>query len=317
MRVLRHLAPGLLALLPLLAQAAPEPTPAAEILPLAHRSLLTSLDSAGDRLVAVGERGHVLLSDDSGQSWRQVPVPTRATLTGVHFPTPLLGWVVGHDNTILHSSDGGLSWQAQHPPGEVDQSFLDVHFLDASRGIAVGAYGLCLVTRNGGISWRRRSIHPDELHLNRISRSPGGRLYVAAEGGILLTSGDDGSSWEEMDSPYEGSWFGVVPLGAQTLLAHGLRGNLYRSLDQGRTWSRLPLSEPTLLASAIRLSAGPIVVGGQNGHFFISQDGGRRFRHWPQPAIKSVTDLHEAPDGSLIAVGLQGVYTLRLPAPTP
>src|SRR5262245_5090243 len=58
----------------------------AEQAPLAATSLLLDLAVAGDRYVAVGERGHVLLSDDHGATWRQAKsVPTRVMLTAVFF----------------------------------------------------------------------------------------------------------------------------------------------------------------------------------------------------------------------------------------
>ena len=82
--------------------------------PLAAHSLLLDIARAGDRLVAVGERGHVLLSDDDGETWKQVQVPTRTMLTAVHFLDDKLGFAVGHDAVILRTEDGGSIWQRVH-----------------------------------------------------------------------------------------------------------------------------------------------------------------------------------------------------------
>ena len=68
---------------------------------------------AGERLVAVGERGRIILSDDNGVTWRQVHSPTSVTLTHVTFATPVDGWAVGGMGIVLHSADGGLSWTKQ------------------------------------------------------------------------------------------------------------------------------------------------------------------------------------------------------------
>jgi len=43
--------------------------------PLAAHSLLQGVTKAGSRLVAVGQRGHVVYSTDSGTSWKQASVP--------------------------------------------------------------------------------------------------------------------------------------------------------------------------------------------------------------------------------------------------
>ena len=76
-------------------------------------AMMLSIAVAGDRIVVVGERGYVLLSDDNGKSWRQTPTPTSVTLTSVGFATPTEGWAVGHMGVILHTTDGGSSWSKQ------------------------------------------------------------------------------------------------------------------------------------------------------------------------------------------------------------
>lgn len=74
---------------------------------------LLDLERAGERLVAVGASGLVVLSDDGGDSWRQVEVPVSATLTAVHFPSAQRGWAVGHAGVIIASEDGGETWALQ------------------------------------------------------------------------------------------------------------------------------------------------------------------------------------------------------------
>ena len=51
-----------------------------------------------------------------------------------------------------------------------------------------------------------------DFHLNRIVGASGSRLYIAAEAGHLYRSDDAGRTWNELPSPYEGSFFGVLPL---------------------------------------------------------------------------------------------------------
>lgn len=62
---------------------------------LAQRSPLLDLARAGSRLVAVGQRGHILYSDDEGGRWQQARVPVSSDLNAVTFPTPEQGWAVG------------------------------------------------------------------------------------------------------------------------------------------------------------------------------------------------------------------------------
>jgi photosystem II stability/assembly factor-like uncharacterized protein len=92
--------------LPTVVQAASDTSFAIES-PKAAKGLMIDVVHAGKRLVAVGDRGHILYSDDQGSTWTQAKVPTRQLLTAVFFIDDKQGWAVGHDAQILSSSDGG------------------------------------------------------------------------------------------------------------------------------------------------------------------------------------------------------------------
>ncbi len=70
---------------------------------LASKSLIYSIRKFGDRFFATGHHGHILYSDDGGESWQQAQVPVRSSILDIDFPTPELGWAVGHEGVILHS----------------------------------------------------------------------------------------------------------------------------------------------------------------------------------------------------------------------
>jgi photosystem II stability/assembly factor-like uncharacterized protein len=303
-------------------------------MPLASRSLALDMVAAGPRLVAVGERGHVLISGDSGGSWVQSEVPTRAMLTGVHFHDERLGWGVGHDAIILRTRDGGRHWERVHyEPGE-EAPLLDVWFQDATHGIAVGAYGLMLVSSDGGAHWSRAEFRPrplatprpdaspdepdDDLgepydfHLNAIENAGGGRLYIAAEAGRLYRSQDNGGSWVELPSPYRGSFFGILALGGDALLAYGLRGHLFRSEDAGVSWAAVTSGTEEMLTDALRLRDGTVVVAGLGGAVLVSHDGGRRFVLHAQAHRLGNSAIVQAQDGTVTAAGESGLR--RLPA---
>ena len=81
----------------------------AEMMPRAARSLLLDVVRTPAGYFAVGERGHVLRSAD-GQDWTQLHIPTRSTLTTIAAHDGVL-WAAGHDGVIVHSTDGGQTWQ--------------------------------------------------------------------------------------------------------------------------------------------------------------------------------------------------------------
>lgn len=282
--------------------------------PLAPKSLLLAVARAGDKLVAVGDRGHVLRSADQGRSWTQVTVPTRAMLTGVAFPDAQHGWAVGHDGVILATSDGGQTWARQDAGKDIDSVYLDVHFRDAQHGWAVGAYGKCMVTSDGGKTWSAAKPSEDEVHYNRITAAPDGTLYLAGEGGLLLVSKNGGKNWTKADVPYDGSLFGTLPLDGDAVVTYGLRGHILRSEDGGTTWTEEENPVQVLIMAGTRLTVGAVVLAGQGGNFFVSRDGGKTFKHWkPDGFGTSVSAVLDTGDGALLTVGEAGAVRLPLP----
>ncbi len=235
------------------------------IAPLANRSLLLDGARAGARLVAVGERGHVLLSDDGGAQWRQVAVPTSATLTATFFVDERSGWAVGHDAVILHTSDGGETWELQYRDIELESPLLDVWFSDPAHGFAVGAYGLFLETRDAGATWERRQISEADAHFNSLFVAPDGTLYIAGEFGTLLKSSDSGVSWSAQETPYSASFFGGLALSQGDVLVFGLRGNAYRLRVESGEWQRLQTNTQSSLMAGWITADGQLILGGADG----------------------------------------------------
>jgi len=78
-----------------------------------QRLLLADATRAGNRIVAVGDRGYIVLTDDNGATWRRARAPATALLTAVTFLDTKSGWAVGHDSVILATADGGETWAQQ------------------------------------------------------------------------------------------------------------------------------------------------------------------------------------------------------------
>lgn len=308
-----------------------------QIMPLAEKSLLLDGQVIGDRIIVVGERGHILTSADQGRSWQQQRVPTRATLTSVFFTDPDNGWAAGHDGVILQTRDGGQNWLQVYAAPEDEQPILDLWFRDPEFGYAVGAYGLFLKTEDGGASWEPVDFDPATLaaaeagadvptteatgeepaaidfHLNQIAGSASGRIFVAAEAGNLYRSDDGGQSWLSLPSPYEGSFYGTLPLDQGVVLAFGLRGHLFRSADGGNSWTAVETGTQATLNDGTRLSDGRIVLDGLAGTLLLSEDNGLSFQLHAQADRVALAKVLQAGDGALILIGEHGVKRLALP----
>lgn len=284
--------------------------------PKAASSLLLDITHAGERLVVAGDRGHILYSDDAGNSWSQAKVPTRQMLTAVYFVDDKHGWAVGHDALILATRDGGESWTQQYENREGEVPLLDVWFENSQHGFATGAYGVLLETTDGGQSWEDvadRLDNEDGAHLNAITHIEGSGLFVVGEMGGMFRSGDMGETWERVESPYQGSLFGVVSGGEPgVVVAFGLRGHLFRSADFGDSWQTIELLDgndalESGLGDGNLLPDGRIVVVGHGGTVLSSDNNGQSFELFSRPDRRSLSGVVANPDGNLVLVGQSGV----------
>jgi photosystem II stability/assembly factor-like uncharacterized protein len=310
----------------------------------AVRSPLLDVTQAGTRLVSVGNRGHILYSDDAGQAWQQARVPVSVDLNAVHFPTEQQGWAVGNDGVILHSSDAGATWSKQldgrqigelliqhygalaaaEPDSEqwpllvaegerlktegADKPFLDVWFENAKTGYAVGVFNLILVTRDGGQHWvplQDRTDNAQGLHLNAIN-STGDALYLVGEQGLVRRWNERTQSFEALATPYQGSFFGVIGRPGEVLV-YGLRGNALRSTDGGTSWQALHTELQVSITAAIQDQAGGYRLFTQAGHLLLAESGQGELRLQPQAEQAPVAGALRSADGAVILVGSRGV----------
>ncbi len=280
-------------------------------MPLAAESLLIDVTRADGRLVAVGERGHVLISDNNGLTWSQITVPTREMLTGVSFSDRLNGCAVGHRNTILVTRDGGNSWSLKKPDSTFEIIFLDILLLNNQTGFAVGAYGEYWETTDGGDTWTQRWITEDELHFNAIAAGEDGTLYIAGESGVLLRSEDRGETWDPIESPYFGSFHGIRTVGANRLLIFGLRGNIYNSPDRGDNWENGSVDAEVLISGSALLDDERPVLLGQSGMLFLESPGNGSFHRHREVEFDKFVQAAVAADGALVTVGNTGVHRIE------
>lgn len=284
----------------------------AEIQPLAANSLLMDIVRIGDRLVAAGERGHIIYSDN-GQDWVQAGVvPTRSTINRLLVLDDRI-WAVGHDSVILTSGDRGESWTRQYFAPDRMQPIMDVHFSDADNGLVIGAYGLMMTTSDGGQSWTDVVVNEeDDYHLNAILSFPGGRYLIAGEAGYSYRSLDGGQTWQGMDMPYPGSMFGALETEGECVLFYGLRGHVQKSCDFGDSWTELDTGFEATLADAVYYQ-GRVVMAGNSGAVLEYADGVFSAHHH-----SSGVDFSAAisvGDDRFLLVGEEGVHAYPEAAP--
>lgn len=284
-----------------------------EMMPLTSQSLLLDIVHTGERLLAVGDRGAVIVSND-GRQWAQVQTPTRAALTAVAFADPQHGWAVGHDAVILRTEDGGRTWTLQNFEPELEKPFLDVLPLDAERGIAVGAYGFLYRTEDGGQTWDEidTPIREEEWHFNAISALADGTLVIVGETGTIAKSSDAGLTWEALESPYDSSFFGVLPNGAKGAVIYGLRGNVFVTDDiHAAQWREVDTGTVASMFGGATLADGRQALVGLNGNIMLTGSGATSVELLKSSTGTPLSAVVAFDDG-LLAVGESGVQHIVL-----
>jgi photosystem II stability/assembly factor-like uncharacterized protein len=257
--------------------------------PGALKASMLAVARAGRRIVAVGDRGVVLISDDDGATFRQArSVPTRAALTAVVFSGDgKTGWAAGHLGVILGTTDAGDSWTLERDDTGVDQPLFTIGFSSASDGIAAGLWSLAVATHDGGKSWKPMALPK----MGKDGASAGTSDADAAGGG--------GSSGPNL--------FSVFASSKGTLLIAGEQGLVYRSVDAGTTWTIVQTGGRGTLWTGLALREGGLLVAGLSGKIFRSDDDGQTWKGIDSTTKSSITALSQLADGRIIGVGLDGV----------
>lgn len=308
----------------------------------AEQSTLLAVTRAGNNLVAAGERGIILVSDNEGRTWFQAKVPTSANLTALRFVDDKRGWAVGHMGIVLHTRDGGLTWHKQLDGNEAarlaeevvagsdnrreiklakylvsdgpDKPFFDIWMDGQGKGFVVGAFNLMFRTDDGGQTWNYWSPKVENrfgLHLYSITKL-NDDYFIAGEQGLLLRSTDDGSQFLALESPYEGSWFGILASNSGALLTFGLRGNAYVSNDMGENWQSVDTNSQVSFSAATELNDGRIILVNQSGQLFSSDDQGTSFialQALPGVPFSSIT---QSTNGKLVLSSLRGMTQIEI-----
>ena len=321
----------------------------ASVSALAEKSQIFALARAGGRLVAAGVRGHILVSDDAGKTWRQSAVPVSVDLVGLSFPTAQQGWAVGHGGVVLHTSDGGLNWQRQlagldsSRQAEVHynasalsplaasalaqekqlmqvprgQPFLDVYFENVTEGFAVGTFNRIFRTVDAGkrwTPWMDRVDNPDQLHFSAI-RGRGDRVFLTGERGQVWSLDRTSQRFVSVATPYTGTLFGLQIGAPQQLLAFGMRGSLYQSDDDGHRWNKLQAGGSGAgITAAAELPDGRVVLVDQAGEIRVRGAA-------PASLVKIIPGPRRMPLFAVVAVnasrivmgGALGLMTFDLP----
>ena len=280
---------------------------------------------AGGRLVAVGELGYIIYSDDQGRSWTQAQVPTSITLTAVFFPSATHGWAVGHDSVVLHTTDAGRSWEKQIDGNDINQLVCDataevVAKLEEKIGTVSDSERADMVFALEDAKYCLKDAKvaieegPSKPFMDVWFADENQGLIVGAFGMIFRTE-DGGKSWTAQFHRIENSQgyhFNGLAATREALLLVGETGILYRSPDQGKTWEKLHSPYDGSLFGIVGDPDGDRAVAvGLRGNIVETLDGGATWQHRQTPLPAAINGGAVLAGGGWVLVGLAGQALTR------
>lgn len=293
--------------------------------------LLTSVQYVDANIIwAGGHDGVLLKSSDAGLTWQRM-------LDGYQLLNMEMDWLEERERYLteaLHAAEDEeeaydyeylldeLTFQQEAAEIQTEvgptKPFMDIHFLNADHGFAVGAYGTMLETTDGGENWAvvtERLDNPTAFHLNKIISNENGDIFIIGEAGQLFRSIDSGETFDTLDSPYNGSLFGGLFDQEGRLWVYGLRGNVFLSDDNGDTFESIDAETRYNLNGGTLMADGTIVLAGHSGTllFFDPETlQGERYEHASNAPLSNVL---QNTGNELILVGRNGILQFIYPAP--
>ena len=279
---------------------------------------MLAVTRAGARIVAVGDRGVVLLSDDDGATFHQSKVvPTRATLTSVVFLADgKTGWAAGHWGVVLGTLDAGETWAMERDDTSVDQPLFTVGFTSPQDGYAAGLWSLLVATHDAGKTWQAMQLPKapgkdgggggSGPNLFSLFSTAKGTLLLAGEQGLVYRSADSGKTWSAIETGGKGTLWAGLSLRSGALLVAGLGGKVYRSDDDGLTWKAVDSTTKSSITAVSQLSGGGIVAVGLDGVVLTSADDGMTFKATYQPERTVLTAVIEGRKDQPVLFSVRG-----------
>jgi photosystem II stability/assembly factor-like uncharacterized protein len=258
-----------------------------------NNSLINGNFIAPGKIIVTGSNGLILKSGDGGNNWINVSVPSSFSLSGLDFPKPNLGYIVGYhpnigfQSILLKSTNEGMSWSTALLSG--NNLFYDVKFIDSVTGFITDKRGNLLKTTNGGNSWSTIAFGEGN-YLSSIFFQNHLTGYIGNTNGILKTT-NSGINWQGISINLSGESFTVSSINfvnnntgfvvGVTYHSYYLRsGVIFKTINSGLNWyhisdnNNLPYVQLRGFNSVKFLNDTIGYICGDRGTLFKSTNGG-------------------------------------------
>ncbi|WP_227539359.1 WD40/YVTN/BNR-like repeat-containing protein [Marinobacter sp. Arc7-DN-1] len=292
---------------------------------LAPENLLNDATRTGDRIVAVGERGHIIYSDDEGETWVQGEVPVSVTLTGIDFGSETHGWAVGHSGVVLHTEDAGATWSLQLDG--IRAAALAIESREEQIAAMEERIEGAPESEKSDLEWALDDLYfalenlQADLDVGPVNPlldvwfENENRGFVVGAYGMFLRTTDGGETWKDWAPRIENRQNfhlnGITRVTGGALVVVGEAGQIHVSVDGGETFERRESPYEGSLFGVIGTGqVNEVLAFGLRGNMLFSTDLGKSWRMIPNSAGATLNDGAVAKDGRITLVGNGGAVLL-------
>jgi len=232
---------------------------------------LISLNNGGSHLRAGGAGGDSPQSFDGGVTWQFFGTNPPGTSPEIFSKATSVAFVATAEGGLYRTTNAGVSWQEQISPTGVP--FHAGAGTTGSPGLVVGDQGTIWHTTNG-VDWAPVTSGTDVAL--RDCEGPNVYSIVVGDGGTILTSDQNAISWTPRSSGTTANLNAFDRFGDAHAIVVGDGGVILWSTDSGEPWCALPSGTPANLRGVAFVGAEAVAVGdGHAGHGRVDGRGGR------------------------------------------
>jgi len=293
---------------------------------IADDAAINDVCGVGQQAWAVGERGVVLRSNDTGLSWNTSILPFECSLQSVCFLTNQIGFIAGsrydaferrHQGVLLATKDGGSTWRLIK--GDKVPPVKQAQFFDLDNAIAIckpdqpNTPSQILRTEDGGLTWQKlesdirltRWLSGDFLSPRDGILAGGGSSYGAVVSDQVVALAQPQHTLRRINGA------SLARNGSGWLAGDG--GFLLQSENSGITWSPTQTGLPAKFnevfdfRSVDQRGANVCVVGRPGSAILSSDNLGKTWNIRRTQSPVPLSQVRFVSDSLVLAVGAFGV----------
>lgn len=199
-----------------------------------------------------GARGTILKTEDSGKTWNRKIARSeaagqntnrrgggiRSNLMGIQMISEMIGFIVGSENAILKTTDGGETWVGSSERarvGETRNNLENIWFVSPTTGWIIGSYGTLLHTTDSGETWEKQNAGFDNnlFGIHYFDEKTG---WICGQEGLILHT-SDGATWKQQKTGSIDNLHDIMFVDNMIGWAVGDYSAILHTTDGGKTWN--------------------------------------------------------------------------------